>query len=172
VYFPISEQEWLRIADKISGTVNLFSADNPVPLTLILANGNEYPQKGKIIFADRQVDSQTGTIRIVGAFPNHGNILRPGQFGRIEAVTDNRKNALLIPQKAVMDLQGTFQVAVVGADNKVEIRKVTVSDRTGELWVISSGLKLGERVVTEGIQKVGPGSPVKPVEDTTSSGGK
>ena len=172
VYFPISEQEWLRIADKISDTVNLFSADNPVPLTLILANGNEYPQKGKIIFADRQVDSQTGTIRIVGAFPNHGNILRPGQFGRIEAVTDNRKNALLIPQKAVMDLQGTFQVAVVGADNKVEIRKVTVSDRTGELWVISSGLKLGERVVTEGIQKVGPGSPVKPVEDTTSSGGK
>jgi membrane fusion protein (multidrug efflux system) len=78
----------------------------------------------------------------------------------------------LIPQKAVMDLQGSFQVAVVGADNKVEIRKVTVSDRTGELWVISSGLKLGERVVTEGIQKVGPGSPVKPVEDTTSSGGK
>jgi membrane fusion protein (multidrug efflux system) len=172
VYFPISEQEWLRIADKISGTVNLFSTENPVPLTLILANGKEYPEKGKIIFADRQVDLQTGTIRIVGAFPNHGNILRPGQFGRIKAVTDNRKNALLIPQKAVMDLQGSFQVAVVGSDNKVEIRKVTVGDRTGELWVISSGLKLGERVITEGIQKVGPGSPVKPVEDTTSSGGK
>ncbi|HEY4877543.1 MAG TPA: efflux RND transporter periplasmic adaptor subunit, partial [Candidatus Acidoferrales bacterium] len=172
VYFPISEQEWLRIADKISGTVNLFSSENPVPLTLILANGNEYPQKGKIIFADRQVDLQTGTIRIVGAFPNRGNILRPGQFGRIQAVTDNHQNALLVPQKAVMDLQGSFQVAVVGADNKVEIRKVTVSDRTGELWVISSGLKLGERVVTEGIQKVAPGSPVKPVEDTTSSGGK
>jgi RND family efflux transporter MFP subunit len=172
VYFPISEQEWLRIADKISGTVNLFSSENPVPLTLILANGNEYPQKGKIIFADRQVDSQTGTIRIVGAFPNRGNILRPGQFGRIQAVTDNHQNALLVPQKAVMDLQGSFQVAVVGSDNKVEIRKVAVGDRTGELWVISSGLKLGERVVTEGIQKVGPGSPVKPVEDNTSSGGK
>src|ERR1700678_2959328 len=116
VYFPISEQEWLRIADKISGTVNLFSADNPVPLTLILANGNEYPQKGKIIFADRQVDPQTGTIRIVGAFPNRGNILRPGQFGRIQAITDNRKDALLIPQRAVTDLQGNYQVAVVGAD--------------------------------------------------------
>jgi RND family efflux transporter MFP subunit len=172
VYFPISEQEWLRIADKISGTVNLFSSENPVPLTLILANGNEYPQKGKIIFADRQVDSQTGTIRIVGAFPNRGNILRPGQFGRIRAVTDNRKNALLVPQKAVADLQGSYQVAVVGSDNKVEIRKVTVGDRVGELWVISSGLKLGERVITEGTQKVGPGAPVKPVEATTPSGGK
>jgi RND family efflux transporter MFP subunit len=172
VYFPISEQEWLRIADKISGTVNLFSSENPVPLTLTLANGNEYPQKGKIIFADRQVDSQTGTIRIVGAFPNRGNILRPGQFGRIQAVTDNRKNALLIPQRAVTDLQGNFQVAVVGSDDKVEIRKVTVGERIGELWVITNGLKPGERVITEGIQKVGPGAPVKPVMDTAPSGGK
>jgi RND family efflux transporter MFP subunit len=172
VYFPISEQEWLRIADKISGTVNLFSSENPVPLTLTLANGNEYPQKGKIIFADRQVDPQTGTIRIVGAFPNRGNILRPGQFGRIQAITDNRKDALLIPQRAVTDLQGNYQVAVVGSDDKVEIRKVTVGDRIGELWIITDGLKLGERVITEGFQKVGPGSPVKPVVDTTPSGGK
>jgi RND family efflux transporter MFP subunit len=171
VYFPISEQEWLRIADKISGTVNLFSSENPVPLTLTLANGNQYPQKGKIIFADRQVDSQTGTIRIVGAFPNPGNILRPGQFGRIQAVTDNRKNALLIPQRAVTDLQGNFQVAVVGADDKVEIRKVTVGERVGELWIINDGLKPGERVITEGFQKVGPGSPVKPVM-TAAPGGK
>jgi len=172
VYFPISEQEWLRIADKISGTVNLFSSDNPVPLTLTLANGNQYPQKGKIIFADRQVDSQTGTIRIVGAFPNRGNILRPGQFGHIQAITDNRKNALLIPQRAVTDLQGNYQVAVVGADDKVEIRKVTVGERVGELWIINDGLKAGERVITEGFQKVGPGSPVKPVMDTTPSGDK
>jgi membrane fusion protein (multidrug efflux system) len=172
VYFPISEQEWLRIADKISGTVNLFSSENPVPLTLTLANGNQYPQKGKIIFADRQVDSQTGTIRIVGAFPNRGNILRPGQFGRIQAITDNRKNALLIPQRAVTDLQGNYQVAVVGTDDKVEIRKVTVGERVGELWIINDGLKAGERVITEGFQKVGPGSPVKPVMDTAPSGGK
>jgi RND family efflux transporter MFP subunit len=172
VYFPISEQEWLRIADKISGTVNLFSSENPVPLTLILANGNEYPQKGKIIFADRQVDPQTGTIRIVGAFPNRGNILRPGQFGRIQAVTDNRKNALLIPQRSVTDLQGNYQVAVVGADDKVEIRKVMVGDRIGEMWIVTDGLKLGERVITEGFQKVGPGSSVKPVMDTAPNGGK
>lgn len=172
VYFPISEQEYLRIADKISGSVNLLSSENPVPLTLTLANGNEYPQKGKIIFADRQVDPQTGTIRIVGAFPNRGNILRPGQFGRIQAITDNRKNALLIPQRSVSDMQGNYQVAVVGADDKVEIRKVTVGDRIGDLWIITDGLKPGERVITEGFQKVGPGSPVKPVTDTTPSGGK
>jgi RND family efflux transporter MFP subunit len=172
VYFPISEQEWLRIADKISGTVNLFSSENPVPLTLTLANGNEYPQKGKIIFADRQVDPQTGTIRIVGAFPNRGNILRPGQFGRIQAVTDNRKNALLIPQRAVTELQGNYQVAVVGEGDKVDIRKVRVGDRVGELWIITDGLKLGERVITEGVQKVGPGAPVRPVADAASGGGQ
>jgi RND family efflux transporter MFP subunit len=172
VYFPISEQEYLRIADKISGTVNLFSSENPVPLTLILANGKEYPQKGKIIFADRQVDPQTGTIRIVGAFLNPGNILRPGQFGKIQAVTDNHKDALLVPQKSVIELQGSYQVAVVNPDNKVDIRKVTVGDRSGEMWVISSGLKAGERVITEGLMKVGPGSPVKPAEDATASGGK
>ena len=172
VYFPISEQEWMRIADKISGTVNLFSSENPVPLTLTLANGNQYPQKGKIIFADRQVDSQTGTIRIVGAFPNRGNILRPGQFGRIQATTDYRKNALLIPQRAVTELQGNYQVAVVDADDKVDLRKVTVGERVGELWIISNGLKPGERVITEGMQKVGPGSPVKPVAEPPSTGGK
>jgi RND family efflux transporter MFP subunit len=171
VYFPISEQEYLRIADKIAGSVNLLSSVNPVPLTLILANGAEYPEKGKIAFTDRQVDSQTGTIRVVGVFPNHGNILRPGQFGRIRAITDNRKNALLIPQRAVTELQGSYQVAVVGPGDKVEIRKITVGDRIGELWIITGGLKPGERVITEGIQKVGPGSPVKPVEDTTPGEG-
>ncbi|MGC2702455.1 MAG: efflux RND transporter periplasmic adaptor subunit [Candidatus Acidiferrales bacterium] len=171
VYFPISEQEYLRIADKIAGSVNLLSSVNPVPLTLILANGAEYPEKGKIAFTDRQVDSQTGTIRVVGVFPNRGNILRPGQFGRIRAITDNRKNALLIPQRAVTELQGSYQVAVVGPGDKVEIRKITVGDRIGELWIIAGGLKPGERVITEGIQKVGPGSPVKPVEDTTPGEG-
>jgi membrane fusion protein (multidrug efflux system) len=171
VYFPISEQEYLGIADKISGTVNLFSSENPVPLTLTLANGNEYSQKGKIIFADRQVDPQTGTIRIVGIFPNRGNILRPGQFGRIRATTGSHPQALLIPQRAVTELQGNYQVAVVDSDNKVDIRKVQVGDRVGELWIITAGLKEGERVITEGFQKVGPGSPVKPVADTMPGGG-
>jgi RND family efflux transporter MFP subunit len=170
-YFPISEQEYLRIADKISGTVNLFSSTNRVPLELILANGSTYSQKGTIIFADRQVDPQTGTIRIVGTFPNPGNILRPGQFGRVRAVTDFRVGALLIPQRAVMELQGSYQVAIVGQDNKVSIRKVTVADRVGTMWIISDGLKPGDRVVTEGLQKVGDGAVVSPVPDKSQDGG-
>jgi len=167
VYFPISEQEYLRIADNISGTVDLLSSKNTVPLTLTLSNGDEYPRKGAIIFADRQVDPQTGTIRIVGEFPNPGNILRPGEFGRIRAVTDRRQNALLIPQRAVTELQGTYQVAVVGSDNKVSIRAVKVADRVGSMWVITQGLQAGERVVTEGIQEVGDGATVRPTADTT-----
>lgn len=170
-YFPISEQEYLRIADKISGTVNLFSSTTLVPLELILSNGNTYSQKGTIIFADRQVDPATGTIRIVGAFPNPGNILRPGQFGRVRAVTDFHTGALLVPQRAVMELQGNYQVAVVGQDNKVTIRKVKVADRVGSMWVIADGLNPGERVVTEGIQKVGDGATVNPVADKSQDGG-
>ena len=170
-YFPISEQEYLRIADKISGTVNLFSSTTLVPLELILSNGNTYSQKGTIIFADRQVDPATGTIRIVGAFPNPGNILRPGQFGRVRAVTDIHAGALLVPQRAVMELQGNYQVAVVGQDNKVTIRKVKVADRVGSMWVIADGLNPGERVVTEGIQKVGDGATVNPVADKSQDGG-
>jgi len=170
-YFPISEQEYLRIADKISGTVNLFSSTNRVPLELVLSNGNTYAQKGTIIFADRQVDPATGTIRIVGVFPNPGNILRPGQFGRVRAVTDIHPGALLVPQRAVMELQGNYQVAVVGQDNKVTIRKVKVADRVGTMWVIADGLKPGDRVVTEGIQKVGDGATVNAVADKTQDGG-
>jgi RND family efflux transporter MFP subunit len=170
-YFPISEQEYLRISGKIAGTVDMLSSTTRVPLTLILSDGSTYAQKGAIIFADRQVDPQTGTIRIVGAFPNPGNILRPGQFGRVRTITDFRKDALLIPQRAVSELQGNYQVAVVGNDNKVTIRKVTVSDRVGSMWIISEGLKPNERVITEGIQKVGDGATVNPVPDKTQDGG-
>jgi RND family efflux transporter MFP subunit len=169
-YFPISEQEYLRIADKISGTVNLFSSKTRVPLELILANGNTYSQKGTIIFADRQVDPQTGTIRIVGAFRNPGNILRPGQFGRVRAVTDFRTGALLVPQRAVTELQGNYQVALVGADNKVSIRTVTVADRVGSMWIVADGLKPGDRVITGGIQKIGDGATVNPVPDRSQGG--
>jgi membrane fusion protein (multidrug efflux system) len=165
VYFPISEQEYMRIAGKIPGSVDLLASNNTVPLTLVLSNGSEYSQKGTIIFADRQVDSQTGTIRIVGSFANPGNILRPGQFGRIRAVTENLHNALLVPQRAVTELQGSYQVAVVGADNKVNIRTIKVGDRVGSLWVVREGLKADERVITEGVMKVGEGAPVKPSEE-------
>jgi RND family efflux transporter MFP subunit len=170
-YFPISEQEYLRIADKISGTVNLFSSTNRVPLELVLSNGNTYDEKGTIIFADRQVDPATGTIRIVGAFPNPGNILRPGQFGRVRAITDIHAGALLVPQRAVTELQGSYQVAIVGQDNKVTIRKVTVADRVGTMWIISSGLNPGDRVITEGVQKVGDGAMVNPVPEKSQDGG-
>jgi RND family efflux transporter MFP subunit len=172
VYFPISEQEYLKLGAKISGTVDLLSGSNRVPLELILADGSTYPHKGNIIFADREVDPQTGTIRIVGEFPNPGNFLRPGQFGRVRAVTSYRKDALLIPQRAVTELQGKYQVAVVGSDNKVSIHTVTVGDRVGSMWIITDGLKPGDRVVTEGVQKVGEGAPVNPVLDNTQDGSK
>jgi RND family efflux transporter MFP subunit len=166
-YFPISEQEYLRIADKISGTVNLLSSARPVVLELVLSDGRTYSQKGKIIFADRQVDPQLGTIRMVGSFPNPGNILRPGQFGRVRTVTEVETNALLVPQRAVTELQGNYQVATVGDGDKVAIRKVSVGPKTGTMWIIADGLKPGDQVITEGLQKVADGLVVRPVADTT-----
>jgi membrane fusion protein (multidrug efflux system) len=166
-YFPISEQEYLRIADKISGTVNLLSITRPVPLELVLSDGRTYSQKGKIIFADRQVDPQLGTIRMVGSFPNPGNILRPGQFGRVRTVTEVKTDALLVPQRAVTELQGNYQVATVGDDDKVAIRKVSVGQKIGTMWIIAGGLKPGDQVITQGLQKVADGLVVRPVPDTT-----
>jgi RND family efflux transporter MFP subunit len=163
VYFSISEQEYMALSAKLkSKAEDILRAGSDVPLQLTLSNGNIYPHQGRIIFADRQVDSQTGTIRIVGAFSNPGNLLRPGQFGRIRALTAFRAGALLIPQKAVAELQGHYQVAVVGTDNKVSIRNVQVGDRVGELWIVSSGLNPGDRVVTDGTTKVRDGSIVTP----------
>jgi RND family efflux transporter MFP subunit len=161
-YFSISEQEYLAMSDRIKGSIDMLAATNPEPLQLTLANGNVYSQPGRIVFTDRQVDGQTGTIRIVGAFPNPGNILRPGQFAKVRALTGNNQNAVLVPQRAVSELQGSYEVAVVGSDNKVTIRKVTVGDRTGSLWIIRDGLKEGEQVISEGTQKVREGSTVKP----------
>ncbi len=105
----------------------------------------------------------TGAIRIAGIFPNPNNLLRPGGYGRIHASTRTQEGALLVPQKAVIELQGSYQVAVVGADNKVSIRPVKVADRVGKLWIVKEGLKAGERVVVEGLQKVRDGAPVNPV---------
>ena len=163
-YFSISEQEYLHIADKIKpGSVgDLLRNSKSVPLKLVLADESTYRYRGEVVFAERQVNSQTGTIRITGAFPNPNNILRPGQFGRVRAVTALRKDALLVPQRAVSELQGTYQVAVVGQNNKVAIRKVKVADRVGSMWVIDDGLKPGERVVTEGVEKMSEGVTVNP----------
>jgi RND family efflux transporter MFP subunit len=171
-YFPISGEEYLRIADKIHpDTVNLLSSAAPIPLQLILSNGSTYARSGNILFADRQVDPQTGTIRVAGSFANPGNILRPGQYAKVRAVTQILKGALLIPQRAVSQLQGSAQVAVVGTDNKVTIRSVQTGERVDTMWVITSGLTAGDRVVAEGAQKVKDGGTVTPTPFTTASAG-
>lgn len=163
-YFPISGEDYLRISGKYApGGVNLFSPHLPAPVQLILGNGKTYPDAGRILFADRQINQQTGTITIVASFPNPGNILRPGAYGRVRAVTEISKGALLVPQRAVTELQGSYQVAAVGADNKVSIRQVEVGERVGTMWVVTKGLAPSERVVAEGTQKVRNGSVVTPV---------
>jgi RND family efflux transporter MFP subunit len=160
-YVPISEQEYMRFAKRINADSQQASPSNSPPLELILADGSVYPYKGKILLTDRQIDITTGSIRIVSAFPNPNNILRPGQFGRIRAAAETRKDALVIPQRAVSELQGTYQVAVVGDGNKVSVRPVQVGDRVGPNWIIQSGVKVGELVIVEGLQKVREGSVVK-----------
>jgi membrane fusion protein (multidrug efflux system) len=164
VYFPISEREYLNIAGKTKpGAVGDFlRGAQSVPLELILTNGATHAQKGRVIFADRQVDAQTGTIRIAAAFSNPGNVLRPGQFGRVRALTSIQTKALLVPQRAVSELQGQHQVAIVGSENKVHIQNVKVGEQFESYWVITEGLKGGERVITQGVTKVGEGVPVRP----------
>lgn len=169
-YFPISEQEYLQFTSKLLKTKTsasdlLRTADSRV-LDLILSDGSIYPHKGQVIFTDRQVDPQTGTIRVVGAFPNPGNILRPGQFGRVRALVGLRQEAVLVPQRCVTELQGTYEVAVVTAQNSISIRKVKVGDRVGSSWVINEGLAAGEEVVSDGTSKVRDAMPVKPTIET------
>ena len=168
VYFPISEQEYLSLAGRVrfTGQPDLLQPTSPVPLQLTLANGEVYKHSGRILFADRQVNQQTGTITIVGAFSNPGNILRPGQYGRIRAMTATRKGALLIPQSAVSQLQGRYQVAIVDPHNRVTIRNVEPGERVGQLWVINAGLTSGERVISEGVSKVKDGQVVTPSCET------
>jgi RND family efflux transporter MFP subunit len=163
VYFPISEQEYLRMADGGGpGSVDFITHASRIPLQLTLAEASVYPHPGRIVFADRQVDAQTGTIQIVGEFPNARNLLRPGQYARIQAPTGFITGALLVPQAAVDQQQGTHQVTVVGADNRAQFRTVEVGPRVGTLWVITSGLKPGERVVVAGAEKAKEGEPVTP----------
>jgi membrane fusion protein (multidrug efflux system) len=160
VFVPLSEQEYMRFTRTAEARGK---SDQEGPnLELVLADGRVFPHKGRLYFADRQVDERTGTIKIATLFPNPGNILRPGQFAKIRALIETQKGALLVPQRAVNELQGRFQVAVVGPDNKVDLRWVKVGERAGPLWVIDEGLKPGERVIVEGIQKAKAGMPVTP----------
>jgi membrane fusion protein (multidrug efflux system) len=160
-YFPISEQAYVLAqkegnAASAKHTIGFFGNS----LELILTDGGVYPRKGKILLADRQVDSNTGTIRIVAAFPNPGNVLRPGQYGRVRVETNMKSGALLIPQSAVAQSQGSYQVAVVGGDHKVSMRTVKPGETVGTNWVIDEGLKPGEQVVVEGLQKLKEGTAV------------
>lgn len=162
VYFTVSEQEYLDFNRRFPTQASRDAETEHLPLHLILSDGTEYPHKGKFFFADRQVNQSTGAIRLAGLFPNPGNILRPGQYGRVRASTRTKAGALLVPQRAVTELQGTYQIAVVDASNQIAIRTVKVGDRVGSMWIIEEGLKPGERVVAEGVQKVAPGMPVNP----------
>jgi RND family efflux transporter MFP subunit len=163
VYFPISEQEYLRMADGGGpGNLDFVTHASRIPLRLTLADGSTYSHPGRIIFADRQVNTQTGTIQIVGEFPNSRNLLRPGQYARVQAPTGGIAGALLIPQAAVNQQQGGYQVTVVGADNRAQLRAVQVGPTVGTLWVITSGLKPGERVIAVGADKVKEGGLVNP----------
>jgi RND family efflux transporter MFP subunit len=172
VYFTVSEQEYLDFNRRFPTQASRDAETGRLPLQLILADGTTYAPTGKFFFADRQVNQTTGAIRLAGLFPNPGNILRPGQYGRVRTSTRTHLSALLVPQRAVTELQGTYQVAVVDSENKINIRTVKVGERTGRMWIINEGLKPGERVVAEGVQKVGPGMPVKPLPFADAAAGQ
>ena len=162
VYFEVSESRYLAWRRRFPTETSREAADKALRLQLILADGSTYPHDGTFYFADRQVDVGTGAIRIAGLFPNPANILRPGGYAKVRAVISIQHGALLVPQRAVSELQGGYQLAVVDPDNKVNIRTVSVGDRAGNQWIIASGLSPGERVVAEGVQKVRQGTRVNP----------
>jgi membrane fusion protein (multidrug efflux system) len=190
VAFPVSEREYLTLAGGLSQDLAGRSADTHVGATLeasefrgkpgglemILTNGNTYPHRGTFIFVNRQVDERTGTLLIKGEFPNPGNLLRPGGYAKVRAVTSLKKGALLVPQRAVSELQGSYHVAVVDKDNKISIRSVEPGSRFENLWIIEKGLEPNERVVVEGLQKVKDGTVVNvqtaaPAESAPSAAG-
>jgi membrane fusion protein (multidrug efflux system) len=169
VYFYISEQEYLALSEqaKSRGKADLLRSGNVIPLKLTLANNQMFPQTGHIIFVDRAVSAQTGSIRLAAEFANPGNLLRPGQFGRVSAETTILHNAVVVPQRALSELQGMNQVIVVGPDNVAHIRTVQLGPQIGPDIVISSGLNAGDQVITEGNDKVRDGMKVVPQPDTT-----
>jgi len=163
VYFSISDAEYLALTRRLkNGGSDLLKGASDVPLTLHLADESTYPYPGKIVFVDRQMNQQTGAIRIAASFPNSGNTLRPGQFGRVTANTEMRQNAILVPQALVSDLQGQKQVFTVGTDKKVHVVNITVGPEVGSDVVVLSGLKPGTTIITDNLQKLVEGAPVAP----------
>jgi membrane fusion protein (multidrug efflux system) len=167
VYFQVSEQSYLDFWQHQAADSG---AKTDAQLQLIFSDGSVFPQKGKFFFADRQVNSTTGTLQVVGLFPNPGLVLRPGQYGRVRVQTQTKKNALLVPQRAVTELQDSYQVAVVGATNLAHLQSVKVGAQIGSHWIIASGLKSGDRVVVEGTQDVKEGAAVNPKPFTDEAG--
>src|SRR5215472_5706712 len=172
VYFVPAEQQYLAFVKRNPTVAARQKTEEQLEFELILADGSTYPRKGKFYAVDRQVDISTGAIRLATLFPNPDNVLRPGQYGRVRFVSYTRPGALLVPQKAVTELQGSNLVAVVGNDNKVSIRPVKVGERFGSMWIVEEGLKPGERVVVEGVQKVRDGIPVNPTPAPVPAEGK
>ena len=170
-YFTVSEQQFTDFHRRFPTQASVEEQRRRIPLQLLLADGSVYERPGTIYFADREVNPATGAIRIAGVFPNPNNLLRPGGYGRVRASVNTRNGALLVPQRAVIELQGSQQVAVVGNDNKVNIRPVTVNERVGNQWIISGNVKPGEHVIVEGLQKVREGAMVNPKPASTATGG-
>jgi len=162
VEFPVSEQTYLHFADKVNQDPETRAKNGP-KFQMILSNGSTYKYEGELYDVNRQVNIQTGTIEVQATFPNPDSFLRPGLYAKIRAVTDVRHNALLVPQNAVLETQGQYQVAVVSSDNKVTMRTVVIGKQVGGLRIIETGVSPGERVITEGLQKVSDGMQVRPV---------
>jgi membrane fusion protein, multidrug efflux system len=163
VYFSISDSEYLALTKRAGvGGTDLLHGASRIPLTLTLSNGEVYPHKGYVAFVDRQLNTQTGAIRIAASFPNPGNILRPGQFGRVKAETQILHGAILIPQIAITEFQGQEQVYTVAANNTVHVNTVTLGPQYGDSWVVTSGLPSGSNVIIDNLQKLREGAPVSP----------
>jgi RND family efflux transporter MFP subunit len=161
-YFTVSEQRYGEYAKRYADPTERATHEKELSFELILADGSVYPHTGEMFAADNQVDIRTGSLRIAALFPNPGNILRPGQFARIRVLSEIRPNAVLVPQRAVTELQGTYQVAVVGPDNKVHVTPVKMGRRIGHDLIVEEGLQAGQRIVVEGVQKAREGTTVNP----------
>lgn len=165
VQFFLSENDYLTVAKEYirrNESESKRSADEKINLELILADGSTYPHKGKVDFIDRNVDAETGSILVQATFPNPDLLIRPGQFARVKAKVRQDTDAILIPQKCTNELQGQFSVLMVNAENKIETRQVTISNRIGEFYVVEEGLKSGDRIILEGLQKARTGMEIVP----------
>jgi membrane fusion protein (multidrug efflux system) len=161
-YFNISEQFYLSYRRQHAASTDKMSSENDIPLELILSDGTVYPKRGKWLFTGRQIDINTGTLQVAAEFENPDDVLRPGQYALVRARTETRKGALLVPQRAVSELQGSYQVATVDQENKAHIQTVRVGDQIGSDWLIESGLTPNVRVIAEGVQKIKEGLVVDP----------